>query len=163
MPVAQSQRRVVVVKKPIGGRVDVKEEKDQDYNDYDYDENRDKSYSFGYQESASTRHEQSDEAGNVRGEYSYINAEGNQIVVRYRASPEGGFEIENEEELSASVARATADGAAAAAAARTSEHRQRQQQELILNARARQTLEQEKAEARGQLTEIRAPAGRKKG
>ncbi len=79
----------------------------------------------------------------MRGQYSYINAEGNEIIVRYRASKDGGFVIENEEELNESVARATADGAVAAAAARTAEHRQQfeeqqqQQQQVELNSRAR--------------------------
>lgn len=85
---------------------------------------KDRSYSFGFQEEAHSRHEQADNQGNIRGQYSYVNAEGNQIVVKYKASPDKGFEIENESELSQSVARATLDGARRAAAFRSAQHRQ---------------------------------------
>ena len=64
--------------------------------DYDYEENRDKSYNFAFDEADSRRQETADEAGNVRGQYSYVNAEGNEIVVRYSASKDGGFIIENQ-------------------------------------------------------------------
>ena len=85
--------------------------------DLDYEENSDASYSFGYSDVSGTRKEESDSQGNVRGSYSYINAEGNEIVVRYIAGPEIGFVVENEEELSTSVNKATAEGAVVAAAA----------------------------------------------
>ncbi len=97
-----------------------------------------------------------------------MNAEGNEISVRYRASQEGGFEILNEEELKESVARATADGAAAAAAARTSEHRRvaAGEKTTILNSRAQQQQDLDAASSFASSTRveagIRAPAAGKK-
>merc|ERR1712083_419703 len=54
----------------------------------------------------------------TRTQYSYTNAEGNVISVRYKAGADIGFVVENEEELSAAVRKATDDGAAVAAARR---------------------------------------------
>ena len=114
------------------------------------------------------RQEESSDDGTVYGEYSYVNAEGNEISVRYRASQEGGFEILNEEELKESVAKATADGAAAAAAARTSEHRRiaAEEKATILNSRAQQQQDLDAASSFASSTRveagIRAPAAGKK-
>lgn len=75
----------------------------------------DASYSFGYEsEDGSIREEKSDANGNIKGKYSYVNAEGNTILVHYSAGPETGFVIENEKELQESIAKATQDGARAA-------------------------------------------------
>merc|ERR1712168_1563352 len=78
----------------------------------------DKSYNFGYAEGESEREENADVNGEVQGQYSYTNAEGNVISVRYKAGADIGFVVENEEELSAAVRKATDDGAAVAAARR---------------------------------------------
>merc|ERR1719320_836248 len=78
----------------------------------------DKSYNFGYAEAESEREENADVNGEVQGQYSYTNAEGNVISVRYKAGADIGFVVENEEELSAAVRKATDDGAAVAAARR---------------------------------------------
>merc|ERR1711970_1544943 len=78
----------------------------------------DKSYNFGYSEAESEREENVDVNGEVQGQYSYTNAEGNVISVRYKAGADIGFVVENEEELSAAVRKATDDGAAVAAARR---------------------------------------------
>ena len=102
----------------------------------EYEENRDKSYNFAFEEAASRRQETADEAGNVRGQYSYVNAEGNEIVVRYSASRDGGFVVEHEEELAKSVEKATLDGAAAVAAVRAANQQQQQQQGQAYEAAA---------------------------
>ncbi len=106
------------------------------------------------------RQEESSDDGTVYGEYSYVNAEGNEISVRYRASQEGGFEILNEEELKESVAKATADGAAAAAAARTSEHRRvNVEKTTILNSRAQQQQQQDLDASSSFASSARVEAG----
>jgi hypothetical protein len=55
-----------------------------------------------------------DQAGNVNGQYTYVNSEGNLIQVKYSAGAEKGFVIDNEEELSQAVDKATIDGNSAA-------------------------------------------------
>ncbi|TRY78323.1 hypothetical protein TCAL_15358, partial [Tigriopus californicus] len=87
-----------------------------------------KPYSFNYQGDESSRFEESDASGAVRGQYNYINAEGNTILVQYSASPDTGFVIENEQELSQALEKATKDGAQAAAAARTEQQRKQAEQ-----------------------------------
>ena len=76
-------------------------------------EKADASYAFAYSDESGNRKEESDADGNVDGQYSYVNAEGNEILVRYMAGPEIGFVIVNEEELTKSLEKATTDGAAA--------------------------------------------------
>merc|ERR1719245_2824179 len=78
----------------------------------------DKSYNFAYNEGELEREENADVNGEVQGQYSYTNAEGNVISVRYKAGADIGFVVENEEELSAAVRKATDDGAVVAAARR---------------------------------------------
>merc|ERR1711892_683014 len=78
----------------------------------------DPSYSFAYSGEESEREEDADSNGVVTGQYSYTNAEGNVISVRYKAGADIGFVVENEEELSAAVRKATDDGAVVAAARR---------------------------------------------
>jgi len=102
-----------------------------DYGDYDgavagehdydyYDELSDRSYTFGYSNGlGANREEVSNSEGYVKGSYSYLNGEGNQIKVEYVAGPEVGFVVQNQEELTASLVKATADGARVAAAATT--------------------------------------------
>ena len=51
-----------------------------------------------------------DQQGNVNGQYTYVNTEGNLIQVKYSAGAEKGFVIENESELSEAVDKATQDG-----------------------------------------------------
>ena len=88
--------------------------------DIDYDAEygpADKSYKFNFgsvEAEEGGRTEEADADGNVRGSYSYVNAEGNRIIVHYSAGPGKGFVIENEEEVSQSVHKATLDGAAKA-------------------------------------------------
>merc|ERR1719483_1348978 len=45
----------------------------------------DPSYNFAYAGDDSEREENADSNGVVQGQYSYINAEGNEIIVRYKA------------------------------------------------------------------------------
>ena len=45
------------------------------------------------------------------GKYSYVNAEGNKILVKYSAGPDQGFVVENEQELKGSVQKATSEAA----------------------------------------------------
>ena len=45
------------------------------------------------------------------GKYSYVNAEGNTILVKYSAGPDQGFVVENEQELKGSVEKATSEAA----------------------------------------------------
>merc|ERR1711892_246530 len=78
----------------------------------------DPSYSFAYSGEESEREEDADSNGVVTGQYSYTNAEGNVISVRYKAGADIGFVVENEEELNAAVRKATDDGAVVAAARR---------------------------------------------
>ena len=79
----------------------------------------DASYNFKFYETDHSREEESDPNGNIKGSYSYVNNEGNNIQVRYSAGPEKGFVIENSQELLESVAKATEDGAIAALEARS--------------------------------------------
>ncbi len=51
-----------------------------------------------------------DQQGNINGQYTYVNTEGNLIQVKYSAGAEKGFVIENESELSEAVEKATQDG-----------------------------------------------------
>merc|ERR1711892_1500372 len=78
----------------------------------------DPSYSFAYSGEESEREEDADSNGVVTGQYSYTNAEGNVISVRYKDGSDIGFVVENEEELNAAVRKATDDGAVVAAARR---------------------------------------------
>jgi len=111
----------------------------------------------------------------VVGQYSYVDATGNEIVVRYSATKDGGFVILNQAELDASVARLTVESAAAAAAANTQrdreegrlrfkqqqeqqQHRQQQQQQSQLglpqlNFRANQAARRTQAHTGGQAPE----------
>jgi len=91
---------------------------DEDY----YDDTPDKSYSFGYSANSGSyssagsvdRQEQANSEGFVKGHYSYLNNEGNEIRVEYIAGPGVGFVIQNANQLQSSVKKATADGAAKA-------------------------------------------------
>ena len=47
----------------------------------------------------------------ILGKYSYVNAEGNTILVKYSAGPDQGFVVENEQELKGSVEKATSEAA----------------------------------------------------
>ena len=47
----------------------------------------------------------------IVGKYSYVNAEGNIIEVKYKAGADIGFVVENEQELKGSVEKATNDAA----------------------------------------------------
>jgi len=78
----------------------------------------DKSYNFAYSGEEARRQEEANPTGIIHGQYSYVNAEGNEIVVKYKAGADIGFVIENQEELNAAVRRATNDGSVAAVAAR---------------------------------------------
>merc|ERR1740124_1828861 len=78
----------------------------------------DPSYNFAYAGDDSEREENADSNGVVQGQYSYINAEGNEIIVRYKAGADIGFVVVNEEELNAAVRKATDDGSVAADARR---------------------------------------------
>jgi len=89
--------------------------------DYDYyDELSDRSYNFAYSNGVgASREEVSNSEGYVKGSYSYLNGEGNEIRVEYVAGPGVGFVVQNQDELDASLLKATADGARVAAAATT--------------------------------------------
>jgi len=78
-----------------------------------HEENSDRSYKFSYgsEEDESLRQEESDSDGNIKGKYSYVNAEGNTILVKYSAGPDKGFVVENEKELEGSVQKATNEAA----------------------------------------------------
>merc|ERR1712106_379250 len=78
----------------------------------------DKSYNFAYSGEKARRQEEANPTGIIHGQYSYVNAEGNEIVVKYKAGADIGFVIENQEELNAAVRKATDDGSVAAAAAK---------------------------------------------
>ena len=47
----------------------------------------------------------------ILGKYSYVNAEGNTIEVKYSAGADIGFVVENEQELKGSVEKATNEAA----------------------------------------------------
>ena len=47
----------------------------------------------------------------ILGKYSYVNAEGNTIEVKYKAGADIGFVVENEQELKGSVEKATNEAA----------------------------------------------------
>ena len=64
-------------------------------------------YSFAFDEPDLSREESSDNLGNVKGSYAYVNGDGNRIEVKYSAGAEKGFVVENEEELKNSVHKAT--------------------------------------------------------
>ena len=64
-------------------------------------------YSFGFDEQDLSREESSDNLGNVKGSYAYVNGDGNRIEVKYSAGAEKGFVVENEKELKNSVHKAT--------------------------------------------------------
>ena len=64
-------------------------------------------YSFGFDEQDLSRKESSDNLGNVKGSYAYVNGDGNRIEVKYSAGAEKGFVVENEKELKNSVHKAT--------------------------------------------------------
>ena len=78
-----------------------------------HEENSDRSYKFSYgsEEDESLHQEESDSDGNIKGKYSYVNAEGNTILVKYSAGPDKGFVVENEKELEGSVQKATNEAA----------------------------------------------------
>merc|ERR1719162_521491 len=78
-----------------------------------HEENSDRSYQFSYgsEQDDSLRQEESDADGNIKGKYSYVNAEGNTILVKYSAGPDQGFVVENEQELKGSVEKATNEAA----------------------------------------------------
>jgi len=78
-----------------------------------HEENSDRSYQFSYgsEQDDSLRQEESDADGNIKGKYSYVNAEGNTILVKYSAGPNQGFVVENEQELKGSVQKATSEAA----------------------------------------------------
>jgi len=78
-----------------------------------HEENSDRSYQFSYgsEQDDSLRQEESDADGNIKGKYSYVNAEGNTILVKYSAGPDQGFVVENEQELKGSVEKATSEAA----------------------------------------------------
>jgi len=63
----------------------------------------DPSYSFQYSNDDGQRKEEADETGTVRGSYSYITDEGQNIKVEYTAGPQTGFFIKNWQELQASI------------------------------------------------------------
>ena len=102
-------------------------EPNNDYDDY-YDADADRSYSFTYSEDRgvpgwiSNRQEQSDADGTVTGRYSYVNDDGNEIAVQYRAGADIGFVVENKEELEASVRKATEEGAPKVAKVKSKEN-----------------------------------------
>ena len=87
----------------------------KDYDDY-YDPDADRSYSFSYAEDRgipgwiSKRQEEADANGRVKGRYSYVNDDGNEIAVQYLAGAGIGFVVENKNELKAQVTKATFDG-----------------------------------------------------
>ncbi len=112
-------------------------------NDADDDDNEpmepmDASYTFGYNSEDGSREETSDASGNIRGKYSYVNAEGNTIIVYYSAGPDQGFVIENEEELEGQVAKATLDAARVAVVA--AEEDDQEQEETSLDIRQTQVI-----------------------
>ena len=86
-----------------------------DYDDY-YDPDADRSYSFSYAEDRgipgwiSRRQEQADSNGQVKGRYSYVNDDGNEIAVQYSAGAGIGFKVENKNELKSQVRKATFGG-----------------------------------------------------
>ena len=83
-----------------------------DYDDY-YDADADRSYSFKYSEDhgipgwISNREEEADADGTIKGRYSYVNDDGNEIAVQYTAGADIGFVVENKAELEANVRKAT--------------------------------------------------------
>ena len=86
-----------------------------EYDDY-FDPDADRSYSFSYAEDRgipgwiSRRQEEADSNGKVKGRYSYVNDDGNEIAVQYSAGAGIGFVVENKQELKAQVTKATFDG-----------------------------------------------------
>jgi len=80
-----------------------------------HEENSDRSYKFSHvsepEDGSILRQEESDADGNIKGKYSYVNAEGNTIEVKYKAGADIGFVVENEEELKGSVEKATNEAA----------------------------------------------------
>ena len=62
--------------------------------------NMDASYSFAYNGDESSRQEESDPNGNIKGSYQYIDSEGKTIKVHYSAGAETGFVIESQDEIS---------------------------------------------------------------
>jgi hypothetical protein len=114
------------------------QQESQDYEDGIYNP-----YSFGYEGEEGSRQETSDESGHVKGEYGYTNAEGNRIVVRYRAGPNQGFVIENSNELAASVEKATFDGAVTALKTKTTD--------TTANTRSRVSTKQSQGHAPAQV------------
>merc|ERR1711983_424000 len=68
------------------------------------------------------REENADVNGEVQGQYSYTNAEGNVISVRYKAGADIGFVVENEEELSAAARRAEASQQSEVSSSNTQPH-----------------------------------------
>ena len=83
-----------------------------EYDDY-YDPDADRSYSFSFSEDRgipgwiSSRQEEADSDGQVKGRYSYVNDDGNEIAVQYSAGAETGFVVHNDDELKAQVQKAT--------------------------------------------------------
>ena len=90
-------------------------QKENDYDDY-YDPDADRSYAFSYAEDRgipgwiSKRQEEADSNGQVKGRYSYVNDDGNEIAVQYSAGAGIGFVVENKDELKAQVRKATEHG-----------------------------------------------------
>ena len=126
---------------PISIRIPQQQQQPQQYHQeeeesIDYDSlPADRTYSFKYEGESSNRQESSDADGNIQGQYSYINAEGNEIIVKYSASPYGGFVIENSQELTKSVEKATLDGAATVAQTKSLQQEQHNRQDFVPVAR----------------------------
>ena len=64
---------------------------DEDY----YDENADRSYKFGFEADDQSRQEEADQDGLVMGKYTYVDANGVERSLSYRAGANLGFVIDD--------------------------------------------------------------------
>merc|ERR1712168_685072 len=71
----------------------------------------DPSYYFEYKSADSERREDADSTGSITGQYGYKTAGGNDILVKYSASADTGFVIENKEDLAAALEKSAAEAA----------------------------------------------------
>merc|ERR1711983_507674 len=66
---------------------------------------------MGYKSADSERKEDADSTGSITGQYGYKTAGGNDILVKYSASADTGFVIENKEDLAAALEKSAAEAA----------------------------------------------------
>merc|ERR1711983_740771 len=66
---------------------------------------------MGYKSADSERKEDADSTGSITGQYGYKTAGGNDILVKYSASADTGFVIENKDDLAAALEKSAAEAA----------------------------------------------------